>query len=365
MTPSDIHALMHRCPQSLSGHHRERMRPQTLFAELAAATPPDLLSDHYGQGDLIESFDRGVADLLGKESAVFMPSGTMCQAAALRIWSDRKGIKNVAFHPTSHLELHERKAYQALHGLHGVLVGDPNRLMTLAEVRRLAEPLAALLIELPQREIGGHLPTWDDLQELTTWVRARGVALHLDGARLWECQPFYNREYADIAALFDTVYVSFYKGLGGIAGAALAGPADIIAESRIWRSRAGGTLIRLHPYVLSAQFGMAERLGRMRRYHEKAREIARALRAFADVEVTPDPPHTNMMHVYLRGERDRLERAALDLAQETGVWMFHPLRPTPLPSHHKFELTVGDATLDLSNETIALLFETLLRRANA
>jgi threonine aldolase len=73
------------------------------------------------------------------------------------------------------------------------------------------------------------------------------VALHLDGARLWECRPFYGRDYAQIAGLFDSVYVSFYKTLGGIAGAALAGPADVIAEARVWQRRQGGNLVRLFP----------------------------------------------------------------------------------------------------------------------
>jgi threonine aldolase len=73
-------------------------------------------------------------------------------------------------------------------------------------------------LELPQREIGGLLPEWDDLVAQAAWTRERGIALHLDGARLWEAAPFYERSYAEIAGLFDSVYVSFYKGLGALAG---------------------------------------------------------------------------------------------------------------------------------------------------
>ncbi|HLI07996.1 MAG TPA: beta-eliminating lyase-related protein [Ktedonobacteraceae bacterium] len=128
------------------------------------------------------------------------------------------------FHPTCHLEIHEQHGYQRLHHLPGILLGESQRLLTLEDVKKVAEPLAALLIELPQREIGGQLPAWEDLTALTDRARERGIVLHLDGARLWECQPFYGREYRKIAALFDTVYVSFYKILGGIAGAVLAAP---------------------------------------------------------------------------------------------------------------------------------------------
>src|SRR5215207_269829 len=135
-------------------HGRPSMRDR--IAALAAATGEDERVDTYGSGERIERLEQRIADLLGKPAAVFMPSGTMAQQIALRIWSDRAGRKAVAFHPTCHLEVHEHKGYQALHGLRGVLVGSPHELLTLADLKRVAEPLAALLLELPQREIGGQ-----------------------------------------------------------------------------------------------------------------------------------------------------------------------------------------------------------------
>jgi threonine aldolase len=294
-----------------------------------------------------------------------MPSGTMCQQIALRIWAERTGTKNVAFHPTSHLELHEQKGYQRLHGLNGILVGSEERLLTLDDLKGIAEPVGALLLELPQREIGGQLPGWEALNEMIEWARERGIAVHLDGARLWECRPFYGREYAEIAGSFDSVYVSFYKILGGIAGSILAGPADVIAESRVWQRRHGGNLIHLYPYVLSAQKGLRERLGCMEAYHAKAKEIAGLLAPFSEIELVPNPPHTNMMHLFMRGEREKFEAAALDIAQKTGIWMFSRLAPTRIPGVTMFELTVGEATLDLSGEEIVALFEMLFSRVRA
>src|SRR5215211_3150991 len=188
--------------------------------QLAHATAPDERQDRYGTGERVERLEARVADLLGQEAAVFMPSGTMAQQIALRIWSERKRCATVAFHPTCHLELHEERGYERLHGLHARLVGDPNRLIAFADLEAIREPLAALLLELPQREIGGLLPEWDELVAQGTWARERDIALHLDGARLWEAGPFYGREYAELAGLFDSVYVSFYKGLGGLAGCA-------------------------------------------------------------------------------------------------------------------------------------------------
>lgn len=363
MDQTQIKAIRNACTRYLGGHYPLTVS-QTLN-ELIARANPNLQSDIYGQGDLINDFELQVAELLGKDAAVFMPSGTMAQAIALRIWSDRKQSPHVAFHPTCHLELHEQKGYQLLHGLHGVLVGSASQLMTLSDLNRVSEPLAAVLIELPQREIGGQLPVWDDLVGMTQWARERGIALHLDGARLWECQPFYQREYHEIAKLFDTVYVSFYKSLGGIAGAILAGPADIMAEARLWQRRQGGNLVRMFPYVLAAKIGLEQRLPRMTKYRNKAIEIAQALESFPQIDIVPNPPQVNMLHVFLRGQKDRLEAAALEIAQEQKVWLFNqPLMPTQIPTLNKFELTVGDATLDLDTTEVATLIQSVFEHAD-
>ena len=339
--------------------HDYPRNPRQLLAELAEETDPDLEADRYGQGELIARFESEVAALLGKEAAVFMPSGTMCQQIALHIWAERRGTHNVVFHPTCHLEIHEQKGYQRLHGLHGILVGSADALLTLADLKAIAEPIGALLLELPQRELGGQLPGWEELNEIVRWARERNIPTHLDGARLWECQPFYGREYAEIAQLFNSVYVSFYKILGGIAGSMLAGPADVIAEARTWQRRHGGNLIHLYPFVLSAQKGLRERLGRMAAYHEKAKEIATLLTPFPEIKIVPNPPHTNMMHLFMRGEREQLEAAALNVARKTGIWLFYGLAPTLLPGFTRFELTVGEATLDLSGPEIVEAFRML------
>jgi len=363
MTGLDRETIRARCTRSVNMDPPRRRLPHHQLAEFSALAPPDLAADVYGQGAVIQGFEQEVAALLGKEAAVFMPSGTMAQPIALRIWADRRRLPVVAFHPKCHLELHEERGYQHLHGLRARLVGPPSGLITLAHLEKIAEPVAALLLELPQREIGGLLPPWEDLVAACAWARGRGIALHLDGARLWESAPFYNRNYSEIAGLFDSVYVSMYKGLGGIAGAVLAGPADFIAEARVWQRRQGGNLVSLYPYVLAARAGMATRLGRMGAYRDKAVAIAARLGRLPGVEVIPDPPHTNMMHVAIRGTAARLEQAALEVAAETGVWVFGMTVATELPSTRRIELTISEGAMEIETEEIGRLFEALLERA--
>ncbi len=223
----DTDAVYTACTRFL-WHHYPRSPRQTLL-DLAAFAPPEATPDRYGQGELIASFEQQIAELLGKPAAVFMPSGTLCQQIALRIWAERRGSRSVAFHPTCHLELHEDKGYQLLHGLHGRLVGRANRLIGLEDLRAIREPLGALLLELPQREIGGqlrivggsggadHLGTPARYSDASRWRAALGVQAILRA-----------RIRREIAALFDTVYVSFYKTLGGDrrGGAGRAGRSD-------------------------------------------------------------------------------------------------------------------------------------------
>src|SRR5262249_15678501 len=134
--------LLGRCDRFLFGHGVQR--PHDVLAELADEAGPDEQPDRYGEGSLITDFEREIADLLGKEAAVFLPSGTMAQQIALRIWADRSHSSSVAFHPTCHLEIHEQKGYALLHGLHGRLVGERTRLLTLEDLQATAGPLAAL-----------------------------------------------------------------------------------------------------------------------------------------------------------------------------------------------------------------------------
>ncbi|HEY7178285.1 MAG TPA: beta-eliminating lyase-related protein, partial [Gaiella sp.] len=322
-------------------------------------------ADRYGKGERLDRLERRVADLLGKEAAVFMPSGTMAQQIAMRIWSDHRGSRTIAFHPTCHLELHEEKGYERLHGLRATLVGDPNRLVTLADLQGLREPVAALLLELPQRELGGLLPEWDDLVAQAGWAREHDVALHLDGARLWEAQPYYARPHAELAGLFDSVYVSFYKGLGGMAGALLAGDEDLVAEARIWQRRHGGTLVTMVPYVIAAERALEERLGRMTAYLEHARALAAALATLDGLEVVPDPPQTPLFHVHLEGTHDVLADAALSVAEERKVFLFADPSSTSSPRRQRHEVMVGEVTLALSPDEVRDLYAEILARASA
>jgi len=353
-TEAERKAIIAGCTRFLPGHPPQS--PKETLTALAAATDEADDWDLYGVGETVAAFEREIAALLGKEAAVFLPTGTMTQQIALRIWAERIGRQSVAFHPMCHVETREEKAYQLLHGLHAKLVGEPHRLMTLADLEEITDPVAAVLWELPQRDLGGQLPPWDDLCAQTAWAHTHGTATHMDGARLWESAPYYGRSYAEIAALFDSVYVSFYKGLGAMSGSALVGSADFIAAARIWQKRHGGTLFHIAPYVLSARQCLRQRLDRFLAYHKRAVQIAAVLAAIPGIRVNPDPPQTHMMHVFLEGDADRLTTTGYALMHAQRVALFRALRPTDVPGIAMFELSIGDGALAITDDEIRDLF---------
>lgn len=319
-------------------------------------------SDMYGKRDLIEAFQSKIAAYLGKEAAVFFPSGTMAQQIALRIWCDRKGLRKVAYHPLCHLEIHEEHGLSELHRIEPVLLGEPGRLIGLEDAAGLEEGVACLLLELPQREIGGQLPEYPELEAITAWCRERGVLLHLDGARLFEILPYYGKTASEVSRLFDSVYVSFYKGLGGIAGAVLAGDEDFIREAVVWKRRYGGDLISLYPYIVSADYSFMKRVERMGGYHEAAKELAgRFQSCHPALSTVPRIPVSNMFHVHCDVSQEQMEPLLADLYQETGLGLTGRLRALPGGSC-SFEISIGDQYGDIPKEMLDHTFRLLAER---
>ncbi|EFE67931.1 L-allo-threonine aldolase [Streptomyces viridosporus ATCC 14672] len=287
----------------------------------------DEMSDIYGNG-VVEALEGRVAGLLGTEAAAFFPTGTMAQQVALRCWAGRTGNPVVALHALSHPEVHERNALSQVSGLRPVRVTGEPRLPTAAEVRDFEEPFGALMLELPLRDAGFVLPTWEELTEVVEAAREREAVVHFDGARLWECTAHFGRSLGEVAGLADSVYVSFYKSLGAFGGAALAGPATLVEEAKAWRHRYGGNVFQQFPTVLSALIGLERELPRLPEYVAHARVVAAALReglAAAGLpwfRVQPEVPHTHDFQVWLPYDAEVVVEAAIRSAEETGSVLF-------------------------------------------
>lgn len=355
MTDTELQA---RCTTILPGH---RARPPAeLFAAMADwCAAGGIAHDVYGEGTLIQSFERKVADLLGFEAAVFCISGTMTQVTALRLAAMARANAPVALHPTSHIFVHERSNFQLLNHFNALQVGDRNRPWRVDDITGIPEPIAAVGLEIPMREIGGQLSDWDELASIKAHCQAQGIHLHMDGARLWEAAAGYGRSVAEIAAGFDSVYVSLYKGIGGLGGAMLAGSHAFVAQAAEWFKREGGNVIHRSPYIVAAAMQFDERLAAMPACFRRTGFLYEVLRAHPAIKVNPARPQANMLHIHLPVARERALEIRRQVAADHGIWLFNRVNHGVLPDTCYFELYVGDNLLDTPDdrvrEAVALL----------
>ncbi len=314
-------------------------------------------ADVYGNR-IVAALEERVAALLGTEAAAFFPTGTMAQQVALRCWAARTGNPTVALHPLAHPEVHERNAFSQVSGLRPVRVGGGSRLPTAAEIRGLEEPFGALMLELPLRDAGFVLPTWEELTEAVDAARERDAVVHFDGARLWECTEHFGRSLQEIAGLADSVYVSLYKSVGGFGGAVLAGPGTLIEEAKTWRHRYGGMVFQQFPTALSALVGLDRELPRLPEYVRHARVVAEALRegfAAAGVpwaRVHPEAPHTHEFQVWLPYEPEAAAEAAVRQGEETSVLLFANAWDAAGPGLACTEVVVRSAGLEWTADDV-------------
>lgn len=327
------------------------------LAGLIALPESEGYPDVYGTGDPVALLERRVAELLGKPAARFVVKGVIAQQAALRTWTDTSRVATVALHPLSHIDSDELGAFERLHPLRGVRLGG-KRGFGVEDLDAAGEPLGVVTVELPLRNAGFALPEWDDLVALSRWCRERGVPLHVDGARLWESAAHYGRELSELADLADSVYVSFYKGLGGLAGCALVGSEDFLARATPWLTRHGADVYANYPNALAAIDGLNRYLPRMSAYRDRAITLAAALAGVAGVTV--DEPQTNGFRVFLPGSPEALRDAHLRLAERTGTWLFPGAAETDVPGLSAVEVVVGEATSAVTDAEAASLFADLL-----
>jgi threonine aldolase len=319
---------------------------------IADYASPDMVNDEFGHGKLFDMLENKLTEITGMEAAAFMPTGRMAQLIGLQIWCQKSANYKVAMHPRCHMEESESKAYAISYKLQAIPLGDASRVVAASDMAALTESVGAISLELPLLALGCRLPSWSDLTGISEQARERGIPLHVDAARLWESQPYYNKSFDEISALFDSLYVSVYKGLSAISGGALLGPRDLIEDAKLSQFRLGGTPRILAPYLIDSLRALEHNLPLMPLFYKKALALAEAFGKIAGIWVSPNPPYTNTFLVAVRGKQEFLKRAALEIASETGIWLVDFERLSNIDGMAQFQIVVGEATLDLEIDEV-------------
>ncbi|MCE1178043.1 MAG: beta-eliminating lyase-related protein [Micrococcales bacterium] len=327
--------------------HLTRGNPTMADVLRQLAEHPAALSDEwdlYGEGGPVAALEGRVAGLLGTEDATFFPTGVMAQQCVLRVWCDRLGSRRVAIPDLSHLLVHEEDGPRLLHGFEFVSLTTGPQAPTAERLGAVPGELGAVLAELPLRDGGFVLPTWEELTALADACQERGVPLHLDGARLWESAAGLGHTPGEIADLADSVYVSFYKGLDGIAGAAIAADKDVCDEVRLWRRRMGGAVYALFPLAIAALVGLEERLPVMRDLHLKAVDLAAALQD-KGFRTSPDPVTSTAFRVYCPGDADAITERVARIREQDEIALPRRWRAADVPGWAMTEIHCSAETL--------------------
>src|ERR1700732_123485 len=239
-----------------------------------------------------------VADLLGKEAAVFMPSGTMCNVAATLVHC-RPGDEILA-HETAHIIAREGGAHAALGGFQITpLRGadgqfSPETFRAALHPRsRYQPPQTVVSVEQTANIGGGTIWKKAALDQVVQIARANGLATHMDGARLLNACVATGIAARDMAAGWDSAWIDFSKGLGAPVGAAIAGSRDFIDEVWRWEQRLRGSLRQGGILGAPRVFALDHHVDRLADDHANARALARGLSQIAGVEV--QEPETNLV----------------------------------------------------------------------
>jgi threonine aldolase len=305
-----------------------------LLARLAQA--PGFEADEYSRGGVVAALEAQFAALLGTETAVFLPSGTLANHLAVRALAGPK--RRVVVQELSHLYNDSGDCAQQLSQLNLVPLApgeatfrweDVARLLERTATSRVATGVGAIAIESPVRRLHHAAFDFDEMKRISVAARERGIRLHLDGARLFPAAVYSGRSPAEYAALFDTVYVSLWKCFNSASGAILAGPRAMLGDMYHARRMFGGALWGAWPHAAVARHYAEGYLDRMKDAVAVGEQLLARLAADPSFKVTRVPNGTTAVRLDLVKAGDLAAYAArmksrgitLPAADGGGFWL--------------------------------------------
>ncbi len=238
--------------------------------------------DVFGEDPTVNRLQDTVASLLGKEAALFVPSGVMGNQLGLKVHTQPGD--EVILERSSHIFNYESGAPGLLSGVQLHVVDGERGLMQPEQVHRAVRPghywearSRLLCLENTLNKAGGVIYPLDRIQDLARAARAHDLRLHLDGARLWNASAATGTAERDYAAPFDTVSVCLSKGLGAPVGSVLAGSTDVIREAHRYRKLFGGGMRQVGVLAAGGLYALEHHRPRLAEDHRKARRLAEGL----------------------------------------------------------------------------------------
>jgi threonine aldolase len=281
---------------------------QPTAAMRAAMLEAQLGDDVFGDDPTVNALQQRIADMLGKEAALFVPTGTQSNLVAIMSHCGRGDEYIVG--QMAHTYRWEGGGAAVLGSVQPQpLAHQADGTLALADIEAAIKPddahFARSRLLALENTLGGKVMAMDYLADATALARRRGLATHLDGARLFNAAVALGGDprarALEMAAHFDTVSVCFSKGLGAPVGSALVGPRELIARAHRWRKMLGGGMRQAGVLAAAALHALDQHVERLADDHALAQRLADGLAGLPGVGV--EPPQTNIVFVDLHGER--------------------------------------------------------------
>lgn len=266
-------------------------------AAMAAAQVGD---DVYGEDPTVQKLEETLAAMLGKEQAVYVPSGTMSNQIGVRVHCS-PGDEFLC-EANCHIYHYEQGAFAQLSGLVARTVEGEFGVLRLEQLAGLIRPqndhfvrTRLVCFENTHNRGGGRIQPYDEVERICSWAHANGLATHLDGARLFNAAVATGISAARWAEHFDTVSVCFSKGLGAPVGSALAGSGELIQRARRHRKLFGGAMRQAGVIAAGALYALENHVERLADDHANARRLAEIIGDIDGLELRPPQVHTNLV----------------------------------------------------------------------
>lgn len=353
------HPLKQNCRKFLSRH--KPLSQRAWMERILNMEELDLDIDRFGHGPAISILEQKLANILGKEKAMFFHKGMVGQLCALKYWCYRSSCNSIAIHPQSHIHNDEELAYKELLGLKGYFLGGLNEAFDSKDIYSLPARLGAISVELPVRRAGFALPNWECLLKLRAYCNDTKIPLHIDGARLFEAAYELNKTCSEVANLADSLYVSLYKILGAMGGGVLAGSEQLIEGVGEDKSRFGGDINTVFPYVISALWGLQHHFPRISTYCENAHSLAAILKEQFEPKLNISDVQGNAFVIEFPFPKSVVASESLEIASRNKTWLFDSvLQGRYLPT--RVEVQIGDAFDEWNESEVIDVFYDLVSR---
>ena len=282
----------------------QEMRDAMLTAEVG--------DDVYGEDPTVNLLQERVADILGKEAALFVPSGVMANQIALKVHTQPGD--EVIVESESHVFNYETAGAAFLSNVQLCTVKGNRGILNAEQVAQAIRskiyynPKTSLVcLENTHNKAGGTIYPLEEIQKIHDLARNRKLALHLDGARLWNASVATGIAPKEYAQYFDTVSVCFSKGLGAPVGSALTGTRERIEMARKYRKIFGGGMRQVGILAAGALFALDHNVKRLKEDHDKAKLLAKELSKLPAIHVDLNSVQTNIIIFNINGRSESAE----------------------------------------------------------